>query len=181
MVKETHLHGSRFFISIVLPWINLFLLYEYNILYKIILISIILYFSDLGALLPDIDLKSSYISKKIPILSNILGKKCRHRGFTHSLLCTFFFFLVLNAIVKVSDYNIVLMVVSIGLLTGYISHLFLDLFTKEGIELFYPCKINFYLLKIKTNSKIEKKISKVLSNLSYIGFFLNIIFIFNLY
>ncbi|HHQ5613182.1 TPA: hypothetical protein ACSRFC_004142 [Clostridioides difficile] len=39
----------------------------------------------------------------------------------------------------------------------------LDLITKEGIELFYPITINISLLPIKTNSKTEKFISKLLN------------------
>ena len=42
------------------------------------------------------------------------------------------------------------------------SHMILDLFTKEGIELLYPIDINFSLMPIKTNSKTEKLICKVL-------------------
>ena len=43
------------------------------------------------------------------------------------------------------------------------AHMILDLFTKEGIELLYPIDINFSLMPIKTNSKTEKLICKVLS------------------
>ena len=46
---------------------------------------------------------------------------------------------------------------------GCFSHMILDLFTKEGIELLYPIDINFSLMPIKTNSKTEKLICKVLS------------------
>lgn len=181
MVKETHSYGGLFFISIALPWINLFLLPQYDSMYKFILLGIILYFANLGSLLPDIDMKSSYISKKMPLIAKTFGKRCRHRGFTHSLLCTFLLFFILDIILRASDYNIVLLSASVGLLIGYISHLFLDLFTKEGIELFYPCKINFYLLKIKTNSKTEKRVCKVLSTLGVVGIFLDFLLIFNLY
>ncbi|EGT5063775.1 metal-dependent hydrolase, partial [Clostridioides difficile] len=52
---------------------------------------------------------------------------------------------------------------SSGFIIGYLSHLCLDLITKEGIELFYPITINISLLPIKTNSKTEKFISKLLN------------------
>lgn len=181
MVKETHNYGGLFFTSIALPWLNLFLFKQYNYLYKFILVCIVLYFANLGSLLPDIDKRSSYISKRIPLVSKMFYKKCKHRGFTHSLLFTFLLIFILDIILKNSEYNIVLLSASIGLIIGYISHLILDLFTKEGIEMFYPCKIKFYLLKIKPNSKTEKSISKLLLTIGMIGMFFNLLLIFDLY
>ena len=61
-----------------------------------------------------------------------------------------------------SDNNIVFLCAFSGLITGAFSHICLDLFTKEGVELLYPLRINFSILPIKTSSRLEKNICKVL-------------------
>ena len=66
-------------------------------------------------------------------------------------------------IVKYTDNNIVFISSFSGLIVGCFSHIILDLFTKEGVELLYPIDINFSLMPIKTNSKTEKLICKVLN------------------
>ena len=62
-----------------------------------------------------------------------------------------------------SDNNVVFTCIFSGILAGVISHIILDLITKEGVELFYPISINFSILPIKTSSKTEKNINKFLS------------------
>ena len=162
MVKKTHSYGSLVFILIALPWINFFFFKEYNFIYRVVLICTTIYFADFGSLLPDTDLRSSDINKRYPILFKYIGKKCRHRGETHSLLCFGIIAFLLSYLVKYTDYNVAFLSASIGLLIGYASHLILDLFTKDGIELFYPCKINIFLWRMKTNSKSEKRLCKLL-------------------
>lgn len=61
-----------------------------------------------------------------PFLSKHIGSKCRHRGFTHSLLCLSLIVLTLYIILNVSNFNIILLIISIGFIAGYISHLTLD-------------------------------------------------------
>lgn len=156
MTKETHSTGGILISLIVINYfINTFLL-EYNIFYILFLILIFFYFSYLGSLFPDIDHKRSSISKMFPLLSNILSKHCRHRGFTHSILCLALIGFIFKFIIFISDFNIITLTSSFGFVCGYASHLLLDLTTLEGIEIFYPCKINFKLGKIKTGSKFEK-------------------------
>lgn len=161
MTKETHTKGGYIVALLLLPYIyNTFLL-DYNFSYRILLLFIYTYFTNLGSLLSDIDMRGSYISKRLPIIYEFFGKRFRHRGFTHSLLFIALIALMGNIIMISSNENIVFTCIFSGLLTGIISHIFLDLITKEGVELFYPIAINFSILPIKTNSRTEKSINKI--------------------
>lgn len=163
MVKETHIKGGHIFALLVLPFINNKFLDGYPIIYKFILLAIYIYFSYLGALFPDIDMRGSYISKRYPILYKKIGSKFKHRGFTHSLIFISFLCYIFDLLIKFTDSNIVFLCLSSGFIVGYISHLCLDIITKEGIQVFYPICINFSLLPIKTSSKSEKIIYKMLN------------------
>ena len=68
--------------------------------------------ANLGALIPDLDTKKSYISKKWAYLSKFISKRCKHRGFTHSLLFLIFLDLFLKLIVSVGENNIILIYVA---------------------------------------------------------------------
>ena len=163
MVKETHTKGSYVFALIALPFFNNTFLNEYDLIYKCILLVIYIYSSYLGCLVPDIDMRGSYISKRHPIIHKKLGSKFKHRGFTHSLLFVSLLMYLSDLLSNYTNNNIVFLCLCSGFLIGYISHLCLDLLTKEGIEIFYPISINFSLLPIKTSSKAEKFICKSLN------------------
>lgn len=163
MVKETHVKGGYVFALLSIPFLNNNFLKEYDIIYKIILLFIYIYFSYLGSLFPDIDMRGSYISKRYPILYKKLGSKFKHRGFTHSLLFVSLIVYICKILIISSNNNIVFICLCSGFFLGYVSHLFLDFLTKEGIEIFYPISINFSLLPIKTNSKTEKFLCKFLN------------------
>src|SRR5690606_3968730 len=87
-----------------------------------------------GAIIPDICHGGSKIGRTFPLISKIVNVLFGHRTFTHSLL-----FLLLAALL----FNTILPDRSIGagLLVGMISHLVLDMATKNGIKLFFPLKI----------------------------------------
>ncbi|NGU67302.1 metal-dependent hydrolase, partial [Clostridium perfringens] len=106
--------------------------------------------------------------------SKHLGSKCRHRGFTHSLLCLSLLVVTLYIILNISNFNIIFLIIAIGFIAGYISHLTLDFLTSEGIELFYPWKANFKIAKIKTGSKTEKIINKILKIFNFLLILYNI-------
>ena len=163
MVKKTHTKGSYIFSLLTLPFVFDKYLSNYELAYKIILIFVYVYFSYVGSLFPDIDMKSSYISKIFPKIYKYFGSKFRHRGITHSLIYLYFLCSIFNVIVKCSENNIVFICLFSGFIVGYASHLCLDLLTKEGIELFYPISINFSILPIKTSSKSEKIFCKILN------------------
>lgn len=86
----------------------------------------------LGGLLPDIDTKTSIISKFLFPISWIFRIFFKHRGFTHSALAIL---IMLILTIKYWDVNPLFF---IGLTIGYISHIFLDMLTSEGVVLFYP-------------------------------------------
>lgn len=163
MTRETHVKGGYIFALLLLPYIYNNYLIEYNFFYRSILLLIYTYFTNLGSLASDIDMKGSYISKRFPIIHKLIGKKFRHRGFTHSLIFLSFLMYFANAILLSSDYNIIFLCVFTGFLIGVLSHIALDLLTKEGVELFYPLQTNFSILPIKTSSRTEKNICKLLN------------------
>lgn len=163
MVKETHIKGGYILSLLALPFINDKYLYEYNIIYKLILIFIYIYFSYFGSLFPDLDMRGSYISKRFPTIYKKFGSKLTHRGLTHSLVFIYALCYLFNLLVKYSSNNVVFICLSSGFIVGYVSHILLDIITKEGIQLFYPICVNISLLPIKTSSKTEKIIYKILN------------------
>ncbi|AIY82530.1 hypothetical protein U729_1934 [Clostridium baratii str. Sullivan] len=181
MTKETHSSGGFLIALIVLnSFIENFLI-NYNIYYKIFLIVIYFYFANLGSLFPDIDLKSSFISKRHPFIAKHFGRHFRHRSFTHSLICVLILFLICKILISISSLNVAIVSICYGFLFGYISHLLLDLLTKEGIELFFPLKTNIKVFFIKTGSKAEKIFYKVLKVIVVFFVFYNIYIILNNY
>lgn len=162
MTKETHSSGGTI---IALLALNIFLtkfISSYNLIYKIFLILLFFHSSYIGSLFPDIDMKSSYISKRYPFLSKYFGKKCRHRGFTHSFLAVLLFTFFFEVIYMISNKNIIVLSIGIGFILGYSSHMILDFLTSEGIEFFNPIRINIHILPIKTGGTSEKYINKFL-------------------
>lgn len=162
MTKETHSSGG---IIVGLIAFNTFitkLIPNYSVVYQIFLTFLFFHASYIGSLFPDIDMKSSFISKRYPFIAKKFGKKCRHRGFTHSFLSLFLFILFFEVAYIITDKNIIMFCVGLGFILGYISHMILDLLTSEGIELFNPWRINLHILPIKTGSKAEKYLNKSL-------------------
>jgi len=78
----------------------------------------------------------------------------RHRGFTHSLLFAFLSFLVVSAFFP----NL-----SLPVLVGILTHIFADMLNPEGVELFYPSRKNYRILKLRFNSRLGNGIIIVLS------------------
>lgn len=163
MVKETHVKGGYLFALLALPFIDSTYLSSYDYIYRFILLIIYIFFAYLGSLAPDIDMRGSCASKTFPKLYKIFGNKFRHRGFTHSLIFLYLLCYLSNITLKYTDNNVVFISSFSGLIIGCFSHIILDLFTKEGVELLYPIYINFSLLPIKTSSKTEKIICKILN------------------
>ena len=78
----------------------------------------------------------------------------RHRGFTHSLLFAFLAFLVVSALFP----NL-----SLPVLAGILTHIFADMLNPEGVELFYPSRKNYRILKLRFNSRLGNGIIMALS------------------
>lgn len=118
MMFKTHLVFSLL--------ISLLIIKFFPVNHKILFILLVI----LTSSLPDLDSHKSKIGRKIPFISNILELLFGHRGFLHSIfppviLFLIFFYFKLNFI-------------SFSILIGYLSHLFSDMLTLEGIKPFYP-------------------------------------------
>lgn len=166
MVKKTHLKGGLI-VSLLSNPIILETIPNKNLLYKILMASVYVSGSCVGSLLPDIDMKNSYISRTIPIIYKIYGKRFKHRGFTHSILAVFIFYLWVRLVSSLTAGDPGISLFITGALIGCISHIVLDLFTVEGVNLFSPMKKNISLASIKTNSRKEKKINKYFDFIIY--------------
>jgi inner membrane protein len=80
----------------------------------------------------DIDVKGSRFGKKW--FFRPLQWITKHRGFFHSLFAAVLFSLIVGMINLWAGF---------GFFVGYISHLFIDCFTKSGVALFWPFKFKF--------------------------------------
>lgn len=173
MVKKTHIQGGLLVSLLTNPIISGSMPEDTNIVYKVVLAGIYIGGSCVGSLLPDIDMKSSYISKVVPIIHKVYGKKFKHRGFTHSLLALFIMYLwtrLMIALVE-GEFGIALFVQ--GVFLGCVSHVVLDLFTKEGVYLFSPFGKSISVAKLKTSSRKEKKLNNYLEFAIYMAMGVN--------
>ncbi len=120
-----------------------------------------------GSLLPDIDQASNRLWDLLPG-GNVLGGIFKnlflaHRTISHSLLGVFLLHELLWLVLpKIFNPNFIdAKIVYYSIMIGFVSHLFLDAFTKEGIPLFFPIKwkIGFppvKQLRIETGKWFEK-------------------------
>lgn len=85
-----------------------------------------MFIGGLAGLLPDTDTRYSILGRFIPV-----WLLCRHRRFTHSYIS----FFLLNAILSMytTDKWIIL-----AIMTGYLSHIWLDWLTPRGVWLWWP-------------------------------------------
>ena len=122
---RTHLAFSLF--------IGLILIKILDVQNQILFLILLLFFG----VFPDIDEKSSKISRKTKFLLRPISFLFKHRGFFHTIylpLILFLLFLIINE-----------QILGIAILVGYLSHLFLDSLTKSGIKIFKPFfKLKFY-------------------------------------
>ena len=101
--------------------------------------------------LPDIDHPKSKV--KIPLISKILNFFFGHRKLFHSI----FFVIIIGLVIKSvwGDYYIPFEL-------GYLSHIILDAFTKQGINFIYPLKQLTVKGFIRTGGFLEKVIFVIL-------------------
>lgn len=123
----------------------------------------------IGALIPDLDQSTSQIWKNIRggsslgvLISPLLGG---HRFISHSILGILIFgFLFKFLLNMIGSFVLVDMnIVWITFMIGFISHLVMDTFTKEGIAWFFPIPWRIGIpplsfLRVKTGGWIEKVI-----------------------
>lgn len=140
----------------------------------------------IGGLAPDIDQPTAALWRRTRG-GSILGRIIKpllggHRYISHSIIGIFLFGFVLSIIlnqmgkVLLVDMDIVWW----SFMIGFISHLIMDVFTKEGIPLFFPIPLKlgippFSFLRIKTAGVVEKSFVFPMLLLS------NIYFVYNHY
>lgn len=146
MNYKTHLLGGLLAGSIVAFKLNM----------QINNLPVILAASSFGSLLPDLDHKMSYISKRMQTTSYVTRKITKHRGITHSPVFMALVVIVLNEQINISINDIKSKVIYISLYAGIISHIFLDMFNKRGVPLFFPLsRNNISFGNIKTGGFME--------------------------
>lgn len=119
-----------------------------------------------GGLIPDIDQASNRLWDLLPA-GNFLGKIFRHlflshRTISHSLLGGFLLFKALEAVLpKIFNAQYVNTdILLVAIILGFVSHLFADSLTKEGIPLFFPFSIKvgvppLRFLRVGTDTWVE--------------------------
>ena len=116
----------------------------------------------IGSLVPDLDMRSSQLSKLIPFLSRLITKRFKHRTFTHSFLSIGVYLLILALSVHLNVSRDIFSLIVIGLCIGHISHIILDLFTNQGVCLLYPLTYKIKVASFKTGGKAEHVISQLI-------------------
>lgn len=123
----------------------------------------------IGGLTPDIDQPTADLWRRIPggsvigrIITPLLGS---HRMISHSILGIFVFgFVSMKCFEAAGGVILVDMtIVWFAFMVGYISHILIDLITKEGEPLLFPMPIKlgippFHFLRIKTGGFVEKSL-----------------------
>lgn len=124
---------------------------DINIVPMLLLIGV----TYVGGLFPDIDTKTSIISKKMKLTSKILSSLFGHRGFLHSPLFVFMMTLIGWLIFK--HYNIMdYFYIYLGFTVGMLMHLTCDMATKGGLPLMYPyTRKRFSISVLESGSKWE--------------------------
>lgn len=120
----------------------------------------------IGGVTPDIDQSTGVLWHKIPG-GTILGKLIApflggHRHISHSLLGIFLFGFLSHYLLVVVGHTILIdmRVVWWAFMIGYVSHLVMDTFTKEGVPWLFPLPIKFGIppisfLRIRTGGFLE--------------------------
>lgn len=86
-----------------------------------------------AALLPDVDEPGSTVNRRLPVIGPVLGRSLRHRTVTHSLAALAGLPLAAHLLLR----HVAWTWLAVGA-AGYGSHLFCDLLTPAGIDLFWP-------------------------------------------
>jgi len=123
--------------------------------------------SEVGSLLPDIDQASNRLWDLIPA-GNLLGRLLKniflaHRTLSHSVLGVVLFYKLFEWVLPkfLNPSFIDIRMVTLAVMLGIVSHIFIDGFTEEGLPLFFPLKVKVGFppvasWRIKTGKGFEK-------------------------
>lgn len=123
----------------------------------------------IGGLTPDIDQPTADLWHKLPggtvysrFITPLMGG---HRFISHSIVGIIIFGLIAHFLLKLMSHSLLvnMNIVWWSFMIGYISHLAMDTFTKEGVPWFFPVPLKLGIppmsfLRIKTGGIIEKYI-----------------------
>lgn len=128
-----------------------------------------------AALLPDIDTSKSMAGRMFPWVSRWLEQRLPHRSCTHSLLA--------SGVVAIATYPAAIWLsLPLGLVhavnIGYFTGWFADMFTKSGVEMFYPDSARWVVpgnrdFRLATNSPAEYVVLVVLMAIAVFTFSVN--------
>lgn len=114
-------------------------------------LPLIMAFTVLGALLPDLDAAESKLKhvmlggiKPFVLPAQAIHRQWGHRGFTHSLRALAFLFMPAALLAPVTGWQC-----GLALLMGYVSHLAADACTKTGIPFLYPNLKRYWLVPVR--------------------------------
>jgi inner membrane protein len=91
----------------------------------------------LGAVLPDLDSRASYIGRILRLTSDLIERHFGHRSFTHSLL--------IQAIAGGLAWWLIPHGYALALIVGWVSHSWCDMMTPSGVAWFWPARIRCVL------------------------------------
>lgn len=119
--------------------------------------SIITLASAAGSYIPDIDEPSSKIGKVFKPISKAIKGVAGHRGAIHTPLMAWLLLLLLFFIqgeyINV-NYKLYFDYILLGIITGFLSHLFVDTLTVDGVQWLWPISSKrFSIAHLHTNNK----------------------------
>lgn len=137
MLFKTHIAFSVFLILLLISFIDEGLIFIFSVL--------------IGTIILDLDSPKSKYGKSI--IFRPLQFFVSHRGILHSLT----FAIVVSVIV-----SIFFPVIGFGLFIGFLSHIFMDSLTKEGVRILWPLKFKTRFI-IKTGGETDQVLFLVLT------------------
>lgn len=85
--------------------------------------------TSISSIIPDIDIATSFVSKKTSPATYAISYFFKHRGIIHSIIIPIIIFIITYTANRE---------IALAILLGYSSHIVLDSLTKEGIRPFSP-------------------------------------------
>ena len=129
--------------------------------------------SAIASLLPDIDTSKSFIGRLFLPISRWIETRTVHRGITHSFFATGVLTLVTYPLAAVGYSHLWK-----ALILGYFWGWFADVFTKSGVEAFYPSRGRLIIprnphLRLGTRSRAEWFLLMVLVAIAFVSININ--------
>jgi len=130
----------------------------------------------IAGLLPDVDISTSPAGRVLPWVSTYFERRFPHRSCTHSLLAT--------GVVAIAGYSLSLVLgekilsYTTALSVGYFFGWFADVFTRSGVEMFYPSPVRCVCpgnrkFRLRTGSNAEYGILALLVAIAFFAFNIN--------